>query len=584
LAVLKDTVWEWYKDRGEHFDVFDETEVEKAKQNPLYILGSMAYLFWIVTLVTGFWLVIYYRPTTYQAYSSIEVIQDQIPFGWLLRGMHKYAADAFIIACTMRLYRMYFTAEYRRPKELSYMVAVLLLVFGMFSGLTGYLLQWNQRSYWATKVFATFPTYLNHPYMPGVNIGTLIASIMLGGAAIGPNTITRFYCGHYMLSLILLVLVELHFYKRTAQRINMSRFAIFISLMMLVAISAILPATLGRRADPSMTPERIYSDWYFLGLYHLYRIQSPFWATVFTVGLPVVAWLAPFFDRRGSKKPMDRPLVFINGVLCMGFWLLFTTLIIMNIANIRRDPPMFVGLGSIILTFGMMWEIARSRRKRGEPRPVPAFPEALAAGAWLCVLFPVLYAIYKPVADALNLQNFTDLKAVMHALVQPFDLYKQIVTWHYIKPSILAQFASLAIVLTLGSIHDIRISRRKEGDREPLISLLDITAVFLWAMGIVSLVLYNMRYGLDVDKDPMWWLGDWQPLFICALCYFGMAFVATIGTIVDKIRARQPVAEEAHKTVGPQKRPNPDTLYAYFYAAFFALILLIGSFGLIAEF
>ena len=382
---------EWLQERAAHYDLFDETEVAQQKYTPWFLLGPMQYLFWIVLLVTGFYLVIFYVPTPYRAYDTVQDIQTIVPLGWLMRGMHKYAADAFLIASTMRVYRMYFTAELRRPKELVYITSILLLVFGMFSGLTGYLLIWNQRAFWATKVFATFPTYLADPFfgtyfhIPNFQLGRTISEIMLGGASLGPATLTRFYAGHYAMSLILMILVEVHFQRMNTRRLNMGRFSVFIFLAMLVFLSAVLPATMGGRADPSQTPERMFSDWYFLGLYHMYRLQDGFWATIITVVIPVGAMAVAFFDRGGSRRVLDRPMTFTFGILAMFFWLLFSHLLITNHADIHKDPYWIMSLAGIICLIGMGWQLAHSKRKR-QIRPLPDMVDGVML-AWLGAAF-----------------------------------------------------------------------------------------------------------------------------------------------------------------------------------------------------
>ena len=379
---------EWLQERAAHYDLFDETEVAQQKYNPWFILGPMQYFFWLVILVTGFYLVIFYVPTPYRAYDSVQDIQNVVPLGWLMRGMHKYGADAFLIASTMRVYRMYFTAEMRRPKELVYITSILLLVFGMFSGLTGYLLIWNQRAFWATKVFATFPTYLADPFfstyfhIPNFQIGRTITEVMLGGAALGPATLTRFYAGHYALSLILMILAEVHFQRMNVRRLNMGKFSQFICLSMLVFTAAVLPATMGARSDPSQTPEKMFSDWYFLGLYHMYRLQDGFWATIITVVIPVGAMLVVFFDRGGSRRVLDRPMTFTFGMLALVDWLLFSHLLITNHANIHVDPYWIMAMAGIICIFGMAWQIRHSKRK-GEVRPFPDMVDGVMV-AWVC--------------------------------------------------------------------------------------------------------------------------------------------------------------------------------------------------------
>ncbi|MCA1595502.1 MAG: cytochrome b N-terminal domain-containing protein [Chloroflexi bacterium] len=391
LRQSGESVKEWIAERAGNYDLFDESNVAQQRYNPWFLLGPMQYLFWLVILVTGFYLVIFYVPTPYRAYDTVNDIQTLVPLGWLVRGMHKYGADAFLIASTMRVYRMYFTAELRRPKEFVYMTSVGLLVFGMFSGLTGYLLIWNQRAFWATKVFATFPTYLADPFtstflhIPDFQIGRTMSEVMLGGASLGPATLTRFYAGHYALSLILMIFVECHFQRMNARRLNMGRFSVGLFLVMLALMSAILPATMGSRSDPFQTPERMFSDWYFLGLYHMYRLQDPFWATIITVVIPVGAIAVAFFDRGGSRRVLDRPMTFTFGMLAMFYWLLFSHLLITNHADIHKDPTWIMTLAGIICVVGMVWQLVHSARK-GQIRPFPDMLDGVAI-TWLMTAF-----------------------------------------------------------------------------------------------------------------------------------------------------------------------------------------------------
>ena len=198
-------LWGWLQDRWEKMDLFDESHTEKAKTVPWYALGGMWYWVWMLVIGSGVLLMIFYIPDTNQAFGSIERIMTNwkigaFPIGSMARGLHKYGADAFIILATMRVYRIWFTGGYKGGHELSFMVALLILIVGMYSGLTGYLLIWNQRALWATKVMATFPTYLdkNPSWIPGgdfinaTNQGKTTAQVLLGGTSIGPATVTRF--------------------------------------------------------------------------------------------------------------------------------------------------------------------------------------------------------------------------------------------------------------------------------------------------------------------------------------------------------------------------------------------------------
>src|SRR5207253_9326829 len=170
------------------------------------------WLSWMIVIVSSVILMLWYIPTTTGAYRSILHITYDIPLGWLARGMHKYGADMLITCITLRIYRMYFAGEYKKPGELSWMILFASLVLGMISGITGYLLIWNQRAFWAAKVVLTVPVYFDQiPVLGPMKFGSMIAFLFLGGPAVGQATITRFYAIHFGVSLVLLILVEVMF-------------------------------------------------------------------------------------------------------------------------------------------------------------------------------------------------------------------------------------------------------------------------------------------------------------------------------------------------------------------------------------
>ena len=180
---------DWVSTRIKNIDIFDEHHREEAKTNPFYALGPIFYLVWFLVMLTGLVLIAWYVPSKSQAYDSILYIQNQIPFGNIIRGVHKYGADAMIIAATMRMFRMFIMADYKPGKEFNIAIALVALLLSMYSGLTGYLLIWNQRAFWATKVFATFPTYMDQfpvmgdyymPLVKSLHLGWNTAEVLLG--------------------------------------------------------------------------------------------------------------------------------------------------------------------------------------------------------------------------------------------------------------------------------------------------------------------------------------------------------------------------------------------------------------------
>lgn len=343
---------DWLKTRINNIDIFDEHYTNEAKTNPFYALGPIFYLVWVIVLATGCLLIIWYVPTKAGAFDSILTIQEKIPFGGLIRGMHKYGADAMIIAATMRLFRMFLMADYKPGKEFNIAIGLVTLLLSMYSGLTGYLLIWNQRAFWATKVFATFPTYMDQfpvmgdfylPLVKSMHMGWNTAEVLLGGgAAITQETITRFFSLHLAFSLIPLIFVELYFYKNAIPRMPIGWVKRSVVIFMIAFVAVIIPAAQGHRSNPDVTPLPILSDWYFLGLYQMYKYLEPVVATEITLVIPLTVIGLPFLEAliTGPEKELGkRPLMFmvtVMGALC---WIVFSFLIIYNIANIHNDPP-----------------------------------------------------------------------------------------------------------------------------------------------------------------------------------------------------------------------------------------------------
>ncbi len=132
-SITVDAALKSVNDRLKNVDFFDETFVDKQRENVWYKLGPLQWLTWIVTIVTGALLVMFYIPTAEQAYDSLIVIQEHIPFGWLIRGMHKYGADAFIVICTLKMYRMFICADYKGNRELNLWICFFLMLLGFYS-------------------------------------------------------------------------------------------------------------------------------------------------------------------------------------------------------------------------------------------------------------------------------------------------------------------------------------------------------------------------------------------------------------------------------------------------------------------
>ena len=169
-----------------------------------HTLGSATLTAFLVQLATGVILAMYYSPHPDTAYQSIERITNDLTLGWLVRGMHKWGASVFIILMFFHMARVFLFGAYKYPRELNWIVGVLILVTGMLEGFTGYLLPWDQTAYWASVV--------------GINLngtapflGPFLAWFLQSGAEIGGETLTRFYALHMLLIPgALIALIGLH--------------------------------------------------------------------------------------------------------------------------------------------------------------------------------------------------------------------------------------------------------------------------------------------------------------------------------------------------------------------------------------
>ena len=174
--------------------------------NWMQTLGSAALTAFLVQAITGVILAMYYKPTPTDAYPSIQNITDHVTLGWMVRGMHRWGASVFIILMFLHMGRVFLFGAYKYPRELNWIVGVLILVMGMMEGFTGYLLPWDQTAYWATVV--------------GINLngtapflGPFLAQFLRGGQEIGADTLTRFYSLHMLLIPGgIMALIGLHLY------------------------------------------------------------------------------------------------------------------------------------------------------------------------------------------------------------------------------------------------------------------------------------------------------------------------------------------------------------------------------------
>mgnify|MGYP001560907143 CR=1 FL=1 len=177
----------------------------RLESNFLACLGGITFALYLFQVVTGVLLLMYYRPTTAEAYKSVVEITTQVPYGWLIRGVHRWGANLMVVTVLLHMMRVFFTAAYRPPRDVTWVNGMLLLVFTFGFGFSGYLLPWSQASYWATTV--------GTDSMSAIPIvGDTLKYFVRGGNVVGQLALTRSFAFHVVIlpGLMLLFLV-LHF-------------------------------------------------------------------------------------------------------------------------------------------------------------------------------------------------------------------------------------------------------------------------------------------------------------------------------------------------------------------------------------
>jgi quinol-cytochrome oxidoreductase complex cytochrome b subunit len=177
----------------------------RLESNFLACLGGITFALYLFQVVTGVLLLMYYRPTTAEAYKSVVEITTQVPYGWLIRGVHRWGANLMVVTVLLHMMRVFFTAAYRPPRDVTWVNGMLLLVLTFGFGFSGYLLPWSQASYWATTV--------GTDSMSAIPIvGDTLKYFVRGGNVVGQLALTRSFAFHVVIlpGLMLLFLV-LHF-------------------------------------------------------------------------------------------------------------------------------------------------------------------------------------------------------------------------------------------------------------------------------------------------------------------------------------------------------------------------------------
>lgn len=204
---MTEKILNWLDERLGIKGIYDSVLDRKVpKVNFWFTLGSLSLILFLIQGVTGIFLMLYYVPSPDKAYQTVEYIMNGVQFGWLIRGIHHWGATLMVLVVFIHMLRTFFTASYKFPREFTWMTGVILLIATLGMGFTGYLLPWNQRSYWATvvgtEIAGTVPL-----------VGDFITRVLRGGSDLSGVTLARFFALHvWFLPAVIILVIGIHVY------------------------------------------------------------------------------------------------------------------------------------------------------------------------------------------------------------------------------------------------------------------------------------------------------------------------------------------------------------------------------------
>lgn len=317
-----------------------------------YYLGGISLFLFAVQLVTGILLVLYYQPGAETAFESVRLIVGKVQFGWLIREVHSWSANLFILFVFLHMFTVFFAKAYRKPREMTWMTGMILLLLGLGFGFSGYLLPWNKLAYFATKVGSDIAGSI--PW-----VGEFFLRVLRAGDEVTGATLTRFYGIHIaLIPGIFTVFLVIHLLLVQVQGMSvppeieklpekkrksipffpdfvLRDFMIWLIVLNIIALLAVFfPWELGEKADPlAPAPAGIRPEWYFVFMFQTLKlIPAHVWfmegellgITLFALG-GLVWFFVPFLDRKAKTGLRSRfwtwfGLILIIYIIIMTLW------------------------------------------------------------------------------------------------------------------------------------------------------------------------------------------------------------------------------------------------------------------------
>jgi ubiquinol-cytochrome c reductase cytochrome b subunit len=349
--------------------------------NSWYTFGGILSLMLIVQIITGIVLAMHYAASTALAFNSVESIMRDVNYGWLMRRLHANGASMFFVAVYIHMFRGMYYGSYKQPREVLWILGVIIFLLMMATAFMGYVLPWGQMSFWGATVITGFFSAI--PL-----VGTWIQELLLGGFAVDNPTLNRFYSLHYLLPFMIAGVVVLHVWalhvvgqtNPTGVEVKNMRketvpftpyatikdgFAMIVFLFVFCWFVFYLPDFLGHPdnyipANPLKTPAHIVPEWYFLPFYAILRaitfnigipftdivlINSKLGGVIAMFGSIAVLFILPWLDRSPVRSANYRPLY------RQFFWIFVVVCIALGYLGSRPAEGIYTTLSQIFTAY-----------------------------------------------------------------------------------------------------------------------------------------------------------------------------------------------------------------------------------------
>src|SRR6266403_4514398 len=350
--------------------------------------GSLSGIMLVVMIVTGIFLAMQYTPHASLAFDSVERIMRDVDYGWMLRYAHMNGASMFFALLYIHMFRGLYYGSYKQPRELLWILGVIILILAIMTAFMGYVLPWGQMSYWAatviTNLFSAIPL-----------IGQSIVTFLWGGFTVGNPTLNRFYALHYLLPFVIVAVVGLHLvalhrhgsnnplgidhkgpqdtipfhpYYTVKDLFGLSVFLIIFAFFVFFAPNFMGEPDNYIPANPMQTPNHIVPEWYLLPYYAILRaVPNKLLGVIMAFGSLFILFFVPWLDRSPVRSARFRP------VYKWVFWLLVIDVVALGWVGANPPEGIVVTVGQIatFYYFLHMLILLPLVGKLERPRPLP---------------------------------------------------------------------------------------------------------------------------------------------------------------------------------------------------------------------